>query len=406
MKTMTVIHDGKHMDIMMRRTIREMLTDGHSLKEISHEIGKDERTIAKEIKKHRELMSLEGRRKFNKANIDKMEPCKKIIRFPYTCNGCPRKKYCILDHYYYNPDEAQKSYEYVLSSCRQGINMTKSEFDLLDKTIKDGTLLGQSIYAICQNNPDKIKCSSRNIYNYVDKNILQTKSIDLRRKVKFKVRKKYDYKKTIKDKYFIKNREITDYFKFILENNIISPIQLDTVEGNKECKKVLLTIHFVTFHFMMIFVIDSQSPDEVTKVFNWIQNQIGIDNFKLLFPCILCDRGKEFVNPLDIEFDPNGEHRTNIFFCDAYVSNQKGAIESNHRLLRYIIPKYSNTDILLPSHSLLCMNNIASYPRKELSGKTPYDVMSIYYPKDILDKLLIKKIDPNQVNLTPTLLIK
>lgn len=287
------------------------------------------------------------------------------------------------------------------------MDITKGEFDVLDRAIKEGTSKGQSIYAICQNNLDKIKYTPRNVYLLIEQDKLQTKNIDLRSKVKYKPRKKkYDYKKTIKDREILEGRRIDDYFRFMLEHPGIVPIQLDTVEGAKYCKKVLLTLHFVTFHFMMVFVLKSQTFDEVANVFDWIHNQIGTDDFKKLFPCILTDRGKEFVDPLRIEFSKEGEFRTKVFYCDAYVSNQKGAIESNHRKLRYIVPKGTNTDVLEPKHSLIIMNNIASYPIRELSGRTPYDLMALYFSESILEKLLIKKVNPSEVNLTPSLLIK
>lgn len=400
----TFIHDNKHMRIEDRMIIEEGLNKGYSLTEISKSILKDDRTVSKEIRKHRHKISLEKRRQFNHSNE---KECRRLIRFPYVCNGCSRRNICLNDRYYYVSKDAQNEYKDLLSKCRQGLDITKSEFDLLDKTIKDGTNKGQSIYAICQNNPDKIKYTPRNIYLLINQDKLQTKNVDLRAKVKYKPRsKKYNYEKTIKDKEILIGRKIDDYFKFILDNPGIVPVQLDTVEGAKYCKKVLLTLHFVTFHFMMIFTLESQTSEEVTKVFNWINNQIGIDNFKKLFPCILTDRGKEFIDPLSIEFSRDGEFRTKLFYCDAYVSNQKGAIESNHRKLRYIIPKGTNIDVLESKHSLIMMNNIASYPIRELGGKTPYDFMELYFSKDILDKLLIKKVNPTEVNLTSSLLIK
>ena len=48
---------------------------------------------------------------------------------------------------------------------------------------------------------------------------------------------------------------------------------------------------------MMIFLLKEKNSDEVGKVFNWIQEQIGIEKFKEMFPLILTDRGTEFINP-------------------------------------------------------------------------------------------------------------
>ena len=52
------------------------------------------------------------------------------------------------------------------------------------------------------------------------------------------------------------------------------------------------------------------------------------------------------------------------------------------------------------------MNHIASYPLKELSGNTPYQIMEIVYGKEISSLLTVEKVDPASVNLTTKLLMK
>ena len=180
-----------------------------------------------------------------------------------------------------------------------------------------------------------------------------------------------------------------------------------TVEGTKDSHKCFLTIHFVNYHFMLIFLLESKTSSEVVRVFNWIQKQVGIKTFKELFPVILTDRGSEFIDPIGIEFDvETSEQRTHLFYCDAYVSSQKGAIESNHRKLRYIVPKGTNTDCFEEKHAILMTNHIASYPIRDLSGNTPYQIMEIVYGKETLTLLKVEKVDPSTVNLTPKLLMK
>ena len=118
----------------------------------------------------------------------------------------------------------------------------------------------------------------------------------------------------------------------------------------------------------------------------------------------MTDRGAEFFDPLGIEFSHRtGEQRTKVFYCDAYVSNQKAQIESNHRLLRYIAPKGTNFDPLDDLDCKKIYENIASYPRRELGGLTPFDMMAATYP-EVIQKLKIKKVDRRAINLTPSLL--
>lgn len=50
------------------------------------------------------------------------------------------------------------------------------------------------------------------------------------------------------------------------------------------------------------------------------------------------------------------------------------------------------------------MSHINSYTRKKLNDKSPYDIFSTIYGYDTLNKIGIKKIKPNDVNLTTKLL--
>lgn len=45
-----------------------------------------------------------------------------------------------------------------------------------------------------------------------------------------------------------------------------------------------------------------------------------------------------------------------------------------------------------------------SFPREKLSGKTPYETFKFIYGKNILERLNIKEIKKDDVNLTPSLL--
>ena len=52
----------------------------------------------------------------------------------------------------------------------------------------------------------------------------------------------------------------------------------------------------------------------------------------------------------------------------------------------------------------LMMSHINPYLRAELGGRSPYDVFTFMYGPDILDKLNIRRIEPSEVVLKPSLL--
>lgn len=118
----------------------------------------------------------------------------------------------------------------------------------------------------------------------------------------------------------------------------------------------------------------------VIKTINDLAEVLDIRAFKKYFPVILTDNGSEFKNPWDIEKKESGTHKTYVFYCDPYVSNQKGRLK-NHEYIRYVIPKgrsmyrYTQDDInLMTSH-------INSTARDSLNGATPFDLADLLLDK-------------------------
>ena len=50
------------------------------------------------------------------------------------------------------------------------------------------------------------------------------------------------------------------------------------------------------------------------------------------------------------------------------------------------------------------MSHINSYKRKDLGGKSPFEMMVFMYGEEILEKLRIKLVAPDNVHLKPDLL--
>ena len=91
---------------------------------------------------------------------------------------------------------------------------------------------------------------------------------------------------------------------------------------------------------MLIFKLEKQTTDEVSKIFNILQELIPYESYKQLFQVILTDNGHEFFDVNNIEcIQSSGEYVTHLFFCDTHASSQKGSIEKNHEFIRYILPK-------------------------------------------------------------------
>lgn len=91
---------------------------------------------------------------------------------------------------------------------------------------------------------------------------------------------------------------------------------------------------------MLAFLRAHNTARSVTAIFNSLDTTLGREAFQSLFPVILTDRGSEFTDPLAIECDmTTGELRTRIFLCDPQRSDQKGACEVTHEMIRRVLPR-------------------------------------------------------------------
>ena len=406
-----------------RYTIENNLSNNISLKQIGRNINKHCSCISREIKNHyitkntgsvgrkfnnclyRRTCSNRGKN-CNLKNCTEFieEKCPILNKPPYVCNGCKKRNQCTLSKHFYDASYAQDEYEETLKESRSGIVIDQDEINYLNSIltplIKEQ---GQSIHHAVINNKNKIMHSENKIYKLIDLGLLEVRNIDLPRKVRFRQRVKQVTVYKV-DKNCLENRTYEDFEKYIQENPDTPIVEMDTVEGKKG-GKVLLTIHFVNCSFMLAFIREHNDAQSVIDIFNNLQDILGIDKFKELFILILTDNESEFSNPTEIEFDLNtGEKRTQIFYCHPSSPFEKGSCEVNHELLRRIFPKGTSFDKLNQNDINLIMSHINSYKRKKLNNVSPYNLFSTIYGKNTLDKLNIREIPANDINLTSDIL--
>ena len=201
------------------------------------------------------------------------------------------------------------------------------------------------------------------------------------------------------------NRKYDDFQKFISNHPDFNIVEMDTVEGLKDENDCFLTLLWRKSKFMLIFKLESQTSEEVSRIFNILQTLIPYDDYKRLFEVILTDNGHEFFDVLNIEcMHSTGEQVTKLFFCDPHMSCQKGMIEKNHEFIRYILPKGSSFKNITQEDCNLFMNNINSLCRDSLNGKSPYEAMLFLCDEYVLKSLNCYYIKPDEVILNDSLL--
>lgn len=441
-KSKNAIHNQKHLTLSDRTYIEQELYQGSSFRSIASTLGKDPSTISKEIQRNR-IASKPNRSRSNCRgcmNYDECteqhvcgnakcrytcrkcyttEPafyclyhkpwtCDCSAKPPYVCNSCTRFNTCILQKYSYVATKAHSSYEKLLSTSRSGINITPEELVELNELVSPLILKGQPLSHIFAVHADEIPVCRRTLYNYLDQRIFQARNIDLPRRVRYKKRKKVSSLRVNKNiqQVYRNKRTYIDFEHFMKAHPDASVVEMDTVKGGRSAGKCLLTLLFRSCSFMLVILLPSCTQKSVISAINTLMDTIGIRNFRKYFNVLLTDNGSEFKNPWDIEKTDDGRHRTYVFYCDPYVSNQKGRLEKKHEYIRYVIPKgrsmykYTQDDInRMTSH-------INSTARDSLNGATPFDLADLLLDKKIPLLTGLKKVSPDEVMLKPVLIEK
>ena len=432
-----------HMNTIDREEIERLLSMNLSTKEIAKRIKRAKSTIIREIV----TRSVECNRNYKCSNriCANYETCQRIKGYGYSpqksfrntpncfnvcpefverkcemlvtpshvCNGCKDFYNCPMMKRIYVANGAQANYTGILHESRSGVHPDDETIQKMNEIISSCIKKGQSIRHIVHNNPDAFKnFKERTIYDYIYGGLFDITRADLPEACYRKLPSKKKETKT-KAKCRI-GRTYKEYVLFCKTNNIEECVELDTVCGEID-GKVLFTM-YLPGGLMIAFLRDRKSSQTCTRIFNYLWELCGEDFFRELFFVILTDNGSEFCKPTMIEnYRPNPEHNSTklvsrgvrVFYCDPYCSSQKPHVERYHRELRRILEHGTSFDSLTQEDINLVLSHINSYSRGVIDDSTAYDKFIQKYGergKNLLNKLGIVKIHPNEVTLDPILL--
>ena len=410
---------GKQLTLSQRIKIEEMLNLRHRKFEIANELDKSQSTIAREINKHKKIKPSNPLRQDNMYNCKYFINCKKCTgkcrifqpipcndrdRYIGVCNNCKKLKSCKLDKYFYIAKEAQNQYEYTLKDSRLGVNLNTSELIELAHIICPLIKKGQSIYTLLNNHPEITLCE-KTIYNYIEMGLFKdwnVTNLTLKRQVRRKVSKKKLKKRKQPENY--EGRTYTDYLEYKILNPNVPTTEMDTVY-NHQSGPYIQTFIFENTSFMIGILHKSKTADSMSNALNILQDKLYDEEYQKLFTLLLTDRGTEFCKPQQFEINMDtGEIRSKIFYCDPQQSSQKPHVENNHNFIREILPNGQSWNGLTQDKVNLMFSHINSTPRESLGGKTPYEIFTFIYGKQLADKLDIQEIAKDEVTITPRLL--
>ena len=394
-----------HLSYEDRKNIEDGLNENKSINQISKEINRSHSSILREIDRNKKYSEPSAWNNYKINHSDLVLSCERLKHSPYVCNGCKSRSGCRKVRWTYYAREADNSYKEVKSEARKGINLTPEEVYKINSILTPLIKKGQTINHLYINHPDILDFSKPSFYNYVNNGVFEFSPLDFPRIVKYKKRKNSKNRRTRKEREILINRKYDDFQKFISNHPDFNIVEMDTVEGLKDENDCFLTLLWRKSKFMLIFKLESQTSEEVSRIFNILQTLIPYDDYKRLFEVILTDNGHEFFDVLNIEcMHSTGEQVTKLFFCDPHMSCQKGMIEKNHEFIRYILPKGSSFKNITQEDCDLFMNNINSLCRDSLKGKSPYEAMLFLCDEYVLKSLNCYHIKPDEVILNDSLL--
>ena len=390
----------KHFKFEDRYVIQEFLKFNYSFSAIANRLGKDRRAISKEILKHRFLKS--GR---NRVKLD----CPILLKPPYVCNGCSRRIGCKQNQYVYEASIAQNEYEKTLRQERSKLHISKASIAAINEVIAPLMIhKHHSVNHVFASHPELLPMSKSTFYRYVDLGILNVKNIDLQRKVRYRVKKEYDYNRPKTSDRGIKvGRFYRDFQDYIEHHPNASIVEMDTVIGTRGGKggKCFLTLLFRSFNLMLIRVLPYRKSEYVTQVFETLKNILGDSEFSRLFEVILTDNGTEFSDPESIEISTKtGDKLSSVFYCEPNCSWQKGCIEKNHEYIRYVLPKGTSFAGISQEDANLLASHINSIPRLSLNNQSPYEAALGFLGNNNMNLLKIQKINNDDIDLSIRLL--
>ena len=430
----------KHLTLSDRIIIEKGLRDDKSFAQIARELQKDPCTISREVRNHSRIKEYDGFgnvpceanadphvrcalhhvcgdmkcgivcsacRKYRCSDICKTyrpQQCRKLQKPPYVCNNCGKKGGCLMDKRIYSSKYADDEYRLVLRSSREGINQSPESIqrinDIITPLIREK---GQSPAHIYAAHAEELGVSLRTLYEYIETGVFDVRTIDLRRAVKYKRRRK-PTQCSSRDRGYRQGHNYADFEKMLRRDAPDNIVEMDCVEGKRTDRKTLLTMTFRKFNFILIFLLPSQTQHEVLKVFDMLEEKLGTELFRKTFEVILTDGGTEFSARESMEKGKDGSCRTTVYYCDPYSFWQKGCCEKNHEYIRYVVPKNASFAGLNDEKVTLLANHINSTKRDSLNGHTPFELSQIFLDKKLHASLGLLEIPADEVNLTPGLI--
>ena len=357
-----------------RITISRMLNKGATAQQIADVLNVDPTSVSKEVKRNRELIGQGA------------VPCQKTNRFPHVCDGCEKKYVCKRQKYTYRAQCADAFANDRKRATREGVDCDLETVLLVQEALRKEFPNGIGTYKALAKHKLLDRVRPTTVYGWIHRGVIDVGPQGMARQIKTKERNKnYQYPKCPLSK---KGHEYLDYLHFYQNSDVKHTVQMDFLGSPVKDRHAILVLYLDRYRFPMLFKLPKGSNKAVLELFHALTDELGIDDFRKVFPAILTDNDPAFWCFKEIEVDSRTrEPRTNVFFCDSYMSNQKAGVENVNSQVRRFIRKKARVDDM--SGTYIAENNIeyCKEPLKSLYGISPAQAVEAAFGKEVLDKL-------------------
>lgn len=294
-----------HLDFKERQLIEKWLKEGVKKTEVARRLGRDRTTIHREIKR------------------GSVEQIKQV-------NGYYKK----VTVYYSDSGELAYEKRRANSVRKKIVSFSSAFFSALEDAFTKGLFKGkQRIYNIktfiaiyVRNHPLERVATFKTVYSYIRQGLLSIKPHDLPVMYRLKPRKNKQSRPKGRNKRVL-GTSITDRPEDVLSRETFGHWEADLVKGKKtKSEPAIITLVERKTRYAITTKISDYKSQTVKEAFDGI-----LESSPDLFSSITFDNGSEFS--LMSELD------TDVYFCHAYSSWERGSNENFNKLLREYVPK-------------------------------------------------------------------
>lgn len=336
-----------------RYNIELLLKEGYKIKNIAHVLGRDRRTIEREIKR---------------GTVIKMIENTYLSRNPKVPDYIEKK--------YYSAKEGQKKADWMKTAKGRHLKMAKDKelFKYIEKKIADDNYAPDAVIGELKTKKlaFSVTVCTKTIYNMIDRGDfcrITNQNLPIKRNKTNRIYKPIS--KVAKNN--IMGRSIEDRDEKINKREEVGHWEMDLVVGSG-CYCLLVFTERKT-RKELIFRIPNKKQKSVKMILDMLEHKLK-NSFSKVFKSITTDNGIEFLDQEGIENSclVKGLKRTTCYYAHPYSSWERGSNENANRLIRRFIPKGSNIEKYSDTKIKEIEDWINNYPRKIFAYKTANQV--------------------------------